>query len=217
MNLLTCQDFEHTSRGFIVFVYVCERTLWLQPSDLLILLLHTMPTIKPKKKAPCKKDPDEIEDPSSEEDTDDIEFRFTASPGWLKKFQQRCDVGHLKMKGEKGSAHYESVGEWIDDWFKFLNLSYVQQHHKTLRQVLKIIVNFDECGFQYKSLPQNSYVSRDQEIRAKKPIRARITGLFGATADGHRFKPLIIGKARRPRAFQHLSKDLSELPVYYYL
>ena len=59
-------------------------------------------------------------------------------------------------------------------------------------------------------------MSRDQEIRAKKPIRARITGLFGATADGHKFKPLIIGKARRPRAFQHLSKDLSELPVYYY-
>ena len=58
-------------------------------------------------------------------------------------------------------------------------------------------------------------MTRDQEIRAKKPIRARITGLIGATADGHKFKPLIIGKARRPRAFQHLSKDLSELPVHY--
>ena len=32
-------------------------------------------------------------------------------------------------------------------------------------------------------------------------------GLFGATASGHMFKPLIIGKARWPRAFAHLDKD----------
>ena len=40
---------------------------------------------KAKRKSGIPDDPDEIEDPSSEEDTDDIEFRFTASPGWLKK------------------------------------------------------------------------------------------------------------------------------------
>ena len=46
-------------------------------------------------------------------------------------------------------------------------------------------------------------------------MKARITGLFGATASGHKFKPLIIGRARRPRAFAHLKKDLSDLPVHY--
>ena len=61
----------------------------------------------------------------------------------VKKIQHRCDIGHLKMKGEKGNADYESVGKWIDDWFKFLNLSYIQEHHKNLCQVLKIIINFD--------------------------------------------------------------------------
>ena len=70
------------------------------------------------------------------------------------------------------------------------------------KQVISIIINFDEYGFQYKSLPQYSYHDRQEEIRAKKTIRARITGLFGAAANGHKFKPLIIGKAKNPRAFQ---------------
>ena len=56
---------------------------------------------KAKRKSGIPDDPDEIEDPSSEEDTDDIEFRFTASPGWLKKLQQWCDVGHWKLKGKR--------------------------------------------------------------------------------------------------------------------
>ena len=54
MNLLACRDFEYTSRGFFGFVYVCEQTMWLQPTDLLILF--KMPKVKPKKKASCKND-----------------------------------------------------------------------------------------------------------------------------------------------------------------
>ena len=105
------------------------------------------------------------------------------------------------MKGEKGSADHEAIEPWLNEWFDFLNTHYVQRHHRTLRQVLTIILNFDECGFQYKSLPQYSYHSRGEEIHAKKPIRARITGLFGASATGLKFKPLIIGKSKTPRAF----------------
>ena len=83
---------------------------------------------------------------------------------------------------------------------------------------LVVLVNFDEAGFQYKSIPQYSYVSKKTEIRAKKPIKARITGLFGATAAGHKFKPVIVGKAAKPRAFQRLKSDkktVSDLPVHY--
>ena len=52
----------------------------------------------------------EAEDHSDEVDTNpDLEFRFSASPGWLKNFQDRCNVAYLKMKGKKGSADYEAV------------------------------------------------------------------------------------------------------------
>merc|ERR1711874_904701 len=108
------------------------------------------------------------------------------------------------MKGEKGSANHEAVDPWIHEWLTFLHTHYVLRHRKTLKQVINIIINFDECGFQYKSLPQYSYVSRKEEIRAKKTVLSRITGLFRSIASGHKFKPLIVGKVANPRAFQQL-------------
>ena len=109
-----------------------------------------------------------------------------------------------KMKGEKGSADHEAVDPWVHEWLTFLHTNYVLRHHKTLKQVIDIIITFDECDFQYKALPQHSYFSRQDEFRAQISNLARITGLFGATANGHKFKPLIIGKAKNPRAFQQL-------------
>ena len=63
-----------------------------------------------------------------------------------------------------------------------------QLHDRSLTQLLSIIVNFDECVIQYKYIPQRSYVGRHHEIRAKTSNRAGITGLFGATATGRKFK-----------------------------
>ena len=149
-----------------------------------------------------------------DEDEDEGDFHFNASTGWFYRFCDRHGLGKLKMKGEQGSADYDAVGPWILEWLTFLHTEYVLKHHKTLQQVITIICNFDECGFQYKSLPQYSYVDKTQEIRAKKPVLARITGLFGATMTGRKFKPLIIGKAKKPRAFSRLSSD-EQLPVHY--
>ena len=119
------------------------------------------------------------------------------------------------MKGEKGSAYYNAIDPWIHEWLSLLHTRYVLTHNKTLNLVINIIVNFDECGFQYKSLPQYSYIGKKEEIRAKKPLLGRITGLFGSSANARKFKPVIIGKAAYPRAFNNL-RDLSELPVHYY-
>ena len=141
--------------------------------------------------------------------------RFVASPGWVIRFNERHDLGKYKMRGEKGSADYAAVGPWVESFLSYLFTQYVEKDHKSLSQILTIILNFDETGFQYKSLPQYSYLQKKQEIRAKKPVLCRITGLFGSSANGRKFKPLIIGKAARPRAFKNLN-SLSNLPVYYY-
>ena len=61
----------------------------------------------------------------------------------------------------------------------------------SITQILTIIVNFAECGIQYTSIPKRFY--EEVCIPAKKPTTARFTGLFGATATGHKFKPLIVG------------------------
>ena len=151
--------------------------------------------------------------PDSEDedgDTSESELNFLFSPGWIQKFMSlHNDV----------CVDSEPIEPWINEWLTFLHTEYVIKHHKTLKQVISIIVNFDECGFQYKSLPQYSYHGRKEEIRAKKTVRARITGFFGAAGNGRKFRPLIIGKAANPRAFQHLrsqNQTISDvLPISY--
>ena len=91
----------------------------------------------------------------------------------VKKFKERCNVGHLKMKGEKGSADYEAVDKWVDEWINRFNNTYIKKYPRSFRQALVLVVNFDECGFQYKSMPQYSYVTRGKEIRAKNTYQSQ--------------------------------------------
>ena len=115
------------------------------------------------------------------------------------------ESGHETVNGR--------VGLWTREWLTFLYEEYVLKHHKTLSQVINIIVNFDECTFYYTSLRNSPYLRVGQEIRRRKRTFARITGLFGATMSGHKFKPLIIGKSARP--FSTFINGVDDLPVYY--
>ena len=113
----------------------------------------------------------EEEDKSDEDpNTTDAVFRFKASHGWLKNFKIRQNVAFLKLKGEKGSADYEAVEDWVDEWITRFYQLYLKEYPKTFRQAVFLVVNFDESGFQYKSIPQYSLVMRGTEIRAKKKL-----------------------------------------------
>ena len=46
-------------------------------------------------------------------DNEEDSYRFVASPGWVKNFNNRHNLGHYKMKGEKGSADYDAVDPWV--------------------------------------------------------------------------------------------------------
>ena len=49
---------------------------------------------------------------------------------------------------------------------------------------------------------------------AKKSLKDRVTVLVGASMDGFKLKPIVIGKAQHPRALAGVNMD--ELPVHYY-
>ena len=106
----------------------------------------------------------------------------------------------------------DAINHWVHEWLTHLVTQYVRSDHKTLAQVLTVILNFDEIQIQYKPLPQYSYFG-EQEIRAKNPISNRITGLFGASATGQKFKPVIVGKVARPWVGKH---QPTNPPVHYY-
>ena len=39
------------------------------------------------------------------------------------------------MKMEKGSADYDAIEPWINEWLTFLHTEYVIKHHKTLTEI----------------------------------------------------------------------------------
>ena len=135
--------------------------------------------------------------------------KFVASNGWLQKFKRRHNIAHVAMVGEKGSSDYAAAEKYVSDLRKHLiECNYLPQ------EVMEILINIDECGLQWKSLPKKTYAVRGKPVKAKKLVKDRVTILVGAAMDGHKFKPLVIGKSLNPRCLKNV--DRSTLPVHYY-
>ena len=153
------------------------------------------------------------DEPSNQDDYSTINFdvkQFKASIGWVQKFVNRHDLGSYILKGEKGSNDYEAAVKFTADFTTFL----ARESFINTQNILKIMINFDEGGIQYKSIPKRGIVDIKREIKAKKPAKARFTVCVGTTADGIKFKPIIIGKSANPRCFKNIRKE--DLPCYYY-
>ena len=135
--------------------------------------------------------------------------KIKASNGWLEKFKFRHNITKVAMVDEKGSCDHEAAEEYVSDLRRHLiECGYLPQ------QVMEMLINIDECGLQWKSLPKRTYAVRGKPIKAKKLMKDRVTILVGAAMDGYKFKPLVIGKSQNPRCFKNVGKD--NLPVIYF-
>ena len=73
--------------------------------------------------------------------------------------------------------------------------------------------NADETGLYWKATPANTQVHRSEKhVAGHKTAKDRISVLACANADGsHRLVPMVVGKAKKPRAL----KNLSQPPCHY--
>ena len=55
---------------------------------------------------------------------------------------------------------------------------------------------------------------RGTAIKAKKLQKDRVTVMVGSSMDGHKFEPVVIGRAANPRCFAGINKE--DLPVIYF-
>ena len=63
---------------------------------------------------------------------------------------------------------------------------------------------------------KNNMELHDIEKKCKEQFNIHnAEGIFESSASGHMFKPVIMGKARRARAFAHLDKEVTDVPVHY--
>ena len=127
--------------------------------------------------------------------------QFVASNGWLNRYINRKKLKNMTLYGEAGSSDKDAAKLFVE------SLSIDMALHYKPTVAVKILINFDESGLQYKSYPSRSYVPIGSKVKGKKQNKQRVTVLFGATMDGHKFKPLVIGKSKNPRVLKNVNRN----------
>ncbi|CAH1366293.1 unnamed protein product [Tenebrio molitor] len=131
------------------------------------------------------------------------ENSFRASNGWLQTFKKRYGIRFLKIAGEKLSSQPELIIKKKP--FKLELKNKIQELDLTLDQ----LYNADETGLYWKLLPDRTFVSLTEKTGmgppGRKTEKQRITFLACTNSIGnHKVKPLVIVKAKTPRAFKNL-------------
>ena len=140
---------------------------------------------------------------------EDKRYKFNASDGWVKNFLQRHNMHNVATVGEMGSSDHEAANKYVKEFKDELIGRKISP-----KKIIQILLNIDETGIVYKSVPKRTYKFYSEPFEAKKSIKDRVTVLVGAAMDGFKLKPVVIGKAMVPRALLHTNMD--ELPVHYY-
>lgn len=126
---------------------------------------------------------------------------FAASEGWLTNFKKRNGVVFKKVCGESGSVDDAVCLDWQS------KLKPLVEHYDA-----RDIFNADESGLFFKCLPDKTLTFKDEKCHGGKHSKERLTVLLAANMDGsEKLKPLVIGKAMKPRCF----KGVKSFPTVY--
>jgi hypothetical protein len=125
---------------------------------------------------------------------------FKASNGWLDAFRKRHGIGFSCLSGESVEIDDETVQAW-------------QDRLPTLCSGFRPddVFNLDETGLFYRCLPDKSLVLKGETCKGGKKSKERLTVMFCCSFTGEKLKPLVIGKAAKPRCFKGV--DQTMLPV----
>ncbi|CAH0721898.1 unnamed protein product, partial [Brenthis ino] len=116
---------------------------------------------------------------------------FRASNGWLVNFKKRHELVFRKVCGESASVNNEICDEWI-----------IQLQSLLKDYELKDVFNADEIGLFFKCLPDKTLIFKNEKCHGGKHSKERLTILLATNMTGsEKLKPLVIGKAKKPRCF----------------
>ena len=127
---------------------------------------------------------------------------FKASNGWLDSFLKRNNIVFRTMTGERGDVDKTTV----DDWKK--KLPALCEGYRP-----EDIFNMDETGLFFRETTNKSFHTKGEDCAGGKQSKERITLALTASMTGEKLKPLVIGKAQKPRCFAKICPE--NLPVTY--
>ena len=106
------------------------------------------------------------------------------------------------MTGERGDVDTTTV----DDWKK--KLPALCEGYRP-----EDIFNMDETGLFFRETTNKSFHTKGEDCAGGKQSKERITLALTASMMGEKLKPLVIGKAQKPRCFVKICPE--NLPVTY--
>ena len=122
---------------------------------------------------------------------------FSASNGWLSRFQIRHNIKCSVLNGEASDVSEEVVAVWSG-------------HLKDMCEgyAANDIFSYDETSLFYRTLPTQSLVVKSDSCKGGKHAKDKITVLLCASVSGEKLQPLVIGKSRNPRSFRGYHRTL---------
>lgn len=126
---------------------------------------------------------------------------FRASQGWFTKFKRRYGIRILKVCGEILSSDTSKITSFIHT---------LRAKMREMEITNEQLYNADESGLFFRCLPDKTYVAACEKTAQGRKIRKeRFTFMLCANAEGsHKLKPLVIGKAAKPRCFLNFKNPL---------
>jgi hypothetical protein len=115
---------------------------------------------------------------------------FSASNGWLEAFRKRHCRQFCLLSGECARMDENVINHWKQ------NLPNIIQGYDT-----RDIWNVDKTGLLWKGVPNRNLVLQGEKSKAGKLAKERLTIALLCSVIGEKFKPLVIGKSKMPRAF----------------
>jgi hypothetical protein len=115
---------------------------------------------------------------------------FKASNGWLESFRKRHNISFKLLSGESVNLDHAVVQDWKSNVQSVLN-----------GYDLKDVFNCDETGLFWRGIPNRTMALKSDQCKGGKLAKKRLTVMLTVSALGEKLKPLVIGKAKMPRAF----------------
>ena len=127
---------------------------------------------------------------------------FSASKGWLYRFQQRNNLKFKTLHGESGSVDDSVCDEWIREILDPILIEYKPEN----------IFNCDETSLLYRAMPTGTIAQKDEKVHGFKKSKDRVTVLLCVNQTGEdKLQPLFIGKSKMPRCL----KNVKNYPISY--
>ena len=122
---------------------------------------------------------------------------FSYSNGWLHRFKQRHNISSHTLCGESAGVDPQLITDG-----QTRGSAAVRDYQ------LKDVFNMDETGIFYRMTPDRSLTTSDKTKGTKK-LKERITVVLTCNADGsEKLRPLVIGRANKPRCFKNFNHKL---------